>query len=55
MKVEIFFGKHDDLIVQINKWLSKNDFEIFKILQSEVEVDSFGYGLTITIFYNKAS
>lgn len=38
---------------RINRWMAKNEVEIFKVLQSESVNEKIHY-ITITIFYRKA-
>ncbi len=53
MRVKIFVGKMPELEKKINSWLSRNEFEIFKIVQSESDGE-VGFATTISIFYRKA-
>lgn len=50
MRVKIFREyETQDLEDEINKWLAKEENEIFKIIQSEDEK-----GMTVSIYYRKA-
>lgn len=49
VKIFNFDSSYAGLESKVNKWLDKNDVEIFKILQSESD-----NSLTVTIFYKDA-
>lgn len=56
MKVKIFECYHngENFSKKINDWLSSNEFEVFKILQSECWSEGDDHCLTISVFYRDA-